>query len=315
MALPAEASGAHHVQLRAPPLPTSAAEARASSAAGRLLDAWAHLELCTALTGSLAEMAVGAAAAPPPAGPPRMASMAFDPRARSSSPPPPALDYIAPLRVQAPPEDLLSAVVGMPAAVVASAASAVSSTASAVTHAVSSAASTVAGVMTPPGTPTQPAAAAATPATPLPTLAAAAAAGGDGGEAGGAGVSREQRALLEAVAAPKVRGKLPPRKWGKQPSRDETHALLTAAAAAAASGEWELALRGYLRAFEATRATPLLLSAANMHIKLGELEHAQAFCSVRPIPTCRAEILFVASAEIVCGWRRDHICEWRRDRL
>ena len=72
---------------------------------------------------------------------------------------------------------------------------------------------------------------------------------------------------------------MPPRKWGKQPSREEQHQLLSAAAAAAAAGEHELALRGYLRAFEVSRATPLLLSAANMHIKLGELEHAEAFCS------------------------------------
>ena len=46
-----------------------------------------------------------------------------------------------------------------------------------------------------------------------------------------------------------------------------------------AEREFELALRGYMRAFEISRATPLLLSIANMHLKLGEIEHAQAFCT------------------------------------
>jgi hypothetical protein len=101
----------------------------------------------------------------------------------------------------------------------------------------------------------------------------------EGGSTGSAGLLAEQRALLEALAAPKTRGKLPPRKWGKQPSRDEQYRLLTATAAAASCGEFELALRGYLRAFEISRATPLLLSIANTHLKLGEIDHAHAFCS------------------------------------
>ena len=46
----------------------------------------------------------------------------------------------------------------------------------------------------------------------------------------------------------------------------------------ALASAYELALRGYLRAFEISRATPLLLSVANMHLKLGEIEHADAFC-------------------------------------
>ena len=89
----------------------------------------------------------------------------------------------------------------------------------------------------------------------------------------------EQRVVLEALVAPKTRGKLPARKWGKQPSRDEQYRLLAATAAAASCGEFELALRGYMRAFEISRATPLLLSIANMHLKLGEIDHAQAFCT------------------------------------
>ena len=88
----------------------------------------------------------------------------------------------------------------------------------------------------------------------------------------------EQRAMLEALT-PRTRGKLPARKWGKQPSRDEQYRLLTATAAAAACGEFELALRGYMRAFEISRATPLLLSIVNVHLKLGEVDHADAFCT------------------------------------
>ena len=95
----------------------------------------------------------------------------------------------------------------------------------------------------------------------------------------GGGLDATQRAALEALPPPKSRGQLPPRRWGKQPPREQTHALLAAAAAAAGGGEWELALRGYLKAFEATRATPLLLAAANMHLHLAELDAAQALCA------------------------------------
>jgi len=90
----------------------------------------------------------------------------------------------------------------------------------------------------------------------------------------------EQRALLVALAAPKVRGKLPPRKWGKMESREEVAALLAAAGVSANAQEYELALRGYLRAFEVTRSTPLLLSVLQMHMKLGELDEAESFCKV-----------------------------------
>ena len=63
-------------------------------------------------------------------------------------------------------------------------------------------------------------------------------------------------------------------------SREEVAALLAAARVAAGAMEFELALRGYMRAFEVTRSAPLLLSAANMHIKLGELDAAANFCAV-----------------------------------
>ena len=67
----------------------------------------------------------------------------------------------------------------------------------------------------------------------------------------------------------------------KRPGREETHALISAASAAASALEYELALRGYLKAFETTRSSPLLLSAANMHIQLNELEAAASFCRYR----------------------------------
>ena len=191
-----------------------------------------------------------------------MESVLFDPRGHGEGhTEAPRAGYVAPRRSDPP--SLLSSVVGVPAAVVSSAASAVTTTASTIKSSVSAVAEQIA-----PTTPTRASASASAKAEAAGATAEAA-----------DGLSPAQRAQLEALSAPKVRGKLPPRKWGKQPSREETHALLAAAAAAAHCGESELALRGYLRAFEITRATPLLLSAANMHLRLGELDAAQAFCS------------------------------------
>ena len=85
----------------------------------------------------------------------------------------------------------------------------------------------------------------------------------------GSTLEPEVLALLQALPAPN-RGQLPPRKWGQPESRDEVYRLLKAAAKAAATAEYELALRGYLRAFEVTRAPPLLLSVASMHLRLGQ---------------------------------------------
>ena len=176
----------------------------------------------------------------------RTRSIFFDPRALPSKTP--TVDYIAPL-TSGDAAGLFSAIINTPAALVVGAAAVVNTTVSIVTGG------------------------------PEPSATHTPAAASAGGADSGGGLSHEQRTLLAGVAAPKVRGKLPPRKWGKQPSREETHALLAAAAAAAECGESELALRGYLRAFEATRATPLLLSVANMHLRLGELDEAQAFLS------------------------------------
>ena len=53
VALPAESCGTHHMQLRAPPLPKTAGEARSPGA--DLLDCWVHCELAVAITGSFAE--------------------------------------------------------------------------------------------------------------------------------------------------------------------------------------------------------------------------------------------------------------------
>lgn len=88
--------------------------------------------------------------------------------------------------------------------------------------------------------------------------------------------------LLQTLPPPMERGKLPPRKFGKAApteSRDEVAAILAAAADAASAGEFELGLRGFLRAFEVTRSAPLVLSAANMHLQLGELNAAQGLCT------------------------------------
>jgi len=262
IAIAVDACGEHHAQLRPPPLPTSAVEAR--STAGERLDLWVHLELRNAVTGSMGTLARLEGAMPHShAAPQRMESVLFDPRGHGEAS---RAGYVAPRRSEPP--SLLSSVVGVPAAVVSSAASAVSTTASTIKSSVSAVAEQI--------TPTTPTRAHASSGTKAEASGAKAeTAGADAAD----GLSSAQRAQLEALPAPKVRGKLPPRKWGKQPSREETHALLAAAAAAANSGESELALRGYLRAFEATRATPLLLSAANMHLRLGELDAAQAFCS------------------------------------
>ena len=148
----------------------------------------------------------------------------------------------------------------------------------------------------------------------------AAAAASSGGE-----LEPEARALLQALPAPTTRGRMPPRKFNMEESREQVGALLAAAAKATGAAEYELALRGYLRAFEVrlhaqarvhrvrtaharcahatcthamkpftgpstslspprairvqvTRSSPLLLSMANMHIKLGELDHASSLC-------------------------------------
>ena len=52
--IPVESCGEHHLQLRAPPLPKSAEEAKASGGDGEVLpDAWVHCELQVAVTGSM----------------------------------------------------------------------------------------------------------------------------------------------------------------------------------------------------------------------------------------------------------------------
>ena len=261
VALSANATGAHHLQLHAPPLPKSASEAKSSQS--ELLDAWIHCELSVGVTGSIARyqalqqsranaFSVGAASRAK-RGLHRKASVLFDPLNRPMAPQG-TDEYIAP-------DGILSAISSASTVVGTVAVTAVTAGVSAVASAVGAigrAASFVAPAAAPPA-------------------AAAPAPGGGGGE--GDGLTSDQRTLLSALAPPKVRGKLPPRKWGKQPSREEVHALLSAASAAAGASEYELALRGYMRAFEVSRATPLLLSAANMHIRLGELDAAAAFCS------------------------------------
>ena len=120
----------------------------------------------------------------------------------------------------------------------------------------------------PPSTPTPPAGPGSAVSTP---------AAGDGG---GGTLPPPMRELLAALPPPKVRGKMPPRKWGKMESREEVGLMLAAAAAAADVMEYELAMRGYLRAFEVTRSLPLMLSVINMHLKMGELDVAQSYADV-----------------------------------
>ena len=107
-------------------------------------------------------------------------------------------------------------------------------------------------------------------------------------EAGGRESTLEPEviALLQALPAPN-RGQLPPRTWGEPESRNEVYRLLKASAKAAAAAEYELALRGYLRAFKATRAPPLLLSVARMHLRLGQGHARPATAKVRLLTLSR----------------------------
>jgi hypothetical protein len=193
----------------------------------------------------------------------------FDPRAAPGTPPPDGrADYLAPrdgayASLQSAVSNVRAVVESVGAAVDAVVPAALSRAASAVGAAAVSTAVRALGTIAPEAADAVASAVGAPAGTP----------------AEGGGLLPAERALLEALAPPKARGTLPSRKWGKQPSRDEQCALLAAAASAAAAGAHELALRGYLRAFEVSRATPLLLSAANMHLRLGELDHADAFCS------------------------------------
>ena len=280
------ALGEHHVQLRPPPLPQSAAEARAAGSA-ELLDVWVHLELNSAVTGSVpaastasrfgtaaSTTASGQSRPRPPLGASRMRSVIFSPRSEAAAEAdgarPPSAEQVA------PPQDRPSVVDGLQT-VVTSVGSTVGPVVDAVvpkviTRAVSRVGGTAVNALSAvaPNAVSAVAAVVAPPAAgPLPD---------EGGATAGASLPAEQRAMLEALT-PKTRGKLPARKWGKQPSRDEQYRLLTATAAAAACGEFELALRGYMRAFEISRATPLLLSIVNVHLKLGEVDHADAFCT------------------------------------
>ena len=197
VALSANATGAHHLQLHAPPLPKSASEAKSSQS--ELLDAWIHCELSVGVTGSIARyqalqqsranaFSVGAASRAK-RGLHRKASVLFDPLNRPMAPQG-TDEYIAP-------DGILSAI---------SSASTVVGTVAvtAVTAGVSAVASAV-GAIGRAATFVAPAAA--------PPAAAAPAPGGGGGE--GDGLTSDQRALLSALAPPKVRGKLPPRKCGE----------------------------------------------------------------------------------------------------
>ena len=117
-ALSASASGHQHLQLRAPPLPTSAATARKDAGADAL-DVWIHLNLSTAVTGTVARVAARAAdhraTKAQRAGVGRARSVFFDPHALPAEAPP-TIDYIAPL-TSGDAAGLLAAIVNTPAAV------------------------------------------------------------------------------------------------------------------------------------------------------------------------------------------------------
>ena len=82
--------------------------------------------------------------------------------------------------------------------------------------------------------------------------------------------------------------------------RRQTLALAEAAAVAAAAGECELALRGYAAAFRQSGGGALLLGAANMLLKLGHHDAAEAaytFLHGQPSLTANQKSLLVSKAE------------------
>ena len=124
------------------------------------------------------------------------------------------------------------------------------------------------------------------------------------GDRGCCTLEPEVLALLQALPAPN-RGQLPPRKWGQPESRDEVYRLLAAAAKAAAAAEYELALRGYLRAFEVTRAPPLLLSVASMHLRLGQGHARPATAKARLLTTTLTQALTLTPTLTLTSHRQD----------
>ena len=120
----------------------------------------------------------------------------------------------------------------------------------------------------------------------------------------GSTLEPEVLALLQALPAPN-RGQLPPRKWGQPESRDEVYRLLAAAAKAAAAAEYELALRGYLRAFEVTRAPPLLLSVASMHLRLGQGHARPATAKARLLTLTQTQALTLTPTLTLTSHRQD----------
>ena len=120
----------------------------------------------------------------------------------------------------------------------------------------------------------------------------------------GSTLEPEALALLQALPAPN-RGQLPPRKWGQPESRDEVYRLLAAAAKAAAAAEYELALRGYLRAFEVTRAPPLLLSVASMHLRLGQGHARPATAKARLLTLTLTQALALTPTLTLTSHRQD----------
>ena len=304
----ADAYGSHHLQLRPPPLPKSAAEARAP--VPEPLDLWVHCDLALGVTGSLARHQAKQTAGHPTA--PSIVS-------RSSVLFAACLDELRHAREQQPahdeparPEQAARVAIPSPAGPPA-AAPAKQPTAAPAQPTAAPAKQPIAAPAKAASSSKPPVAKPAPGGTDLPKRAPPPPPPPRGGEAASSvsakaatfkvkspperapppppprrkslqppAASNGALKLLQTLPPPMERGKLPPRKFGKAApteSRDEVAAILAAAADAASAGEFELGLRGFLRAFEVTRSAPLVLSAANMHLQLGELNAAQGLCT------------------------------------
>jgi hypothetical protein len=92
----------------------------------------------------------------------------------------------------------------------------------------------------------------------------------------GGGLAPEARALLQTLPAPTIRGRMSPRKFNMEESREQVGALLAAAAKATGAAEYELALRGYLRAFEVRGCTRKpVCTACTLHTRAARALHAR----------------------------------------
>ena len=269
VALPLEGMGEQHLQLHAPPLPLSAAEARAPKTDA--LEAWLHCDLSLGVTGAFATVAdairadrraAAAVAAPPPVAvgggadfepPPlkKRITLSFKPslsRGKSVSG-----GGATPRLLQGGGGGGLKSPRGAAA---------------------TPRRGSVEGKK--PATPATRAAVPPTPSTPAPpppTLSAA---------------HHDLLTALPAVDAAPPDPELSPE--GAAERRGKVVDLAQAAAAAAQSGDSELALRGYAAAFALTGSLSFLLGAANMLLLRNKLdEAAAAYGRIQAAPALTAD--------------------------